>query len=348
VTTPNAAEVAAAVVTTGARDWKATTYRAGLEWDVAPSTMIYAVYSTGYSPGALSAMDPAGTAETTLEQISAGWKSQLLDNRLQFNGEFFHTTFHNRLVEGSINAYTTGAAQATCTSNAMGALVFGADTANPGAYCAFVTQNSASAPEFITQGLDLDLTWLLTADDRLTVTAEWLDASYDSRPEINGSPNLSATGLAALALTQGIGLTTGQATSISNTLNSTLDAFVGAQLQNAPKYSATLDYQHAFTFASGSKLTPRIAATYKQKYWTFGGAPGAVLSDILADSNRIEWQQAYTKWDAYSSWENADGKFTVTGYVRNLNKEVVMANYGGTYVSLEAPRTWGVTFSANF
>lgn len=348
VTTPNAAEVAAATVSRGNRKWKATTYRTGVEWDVLPNAMLYAVYSTGYSPGALSAMDTAGTDKTTLEQITAGWKSQLLDNRLQFNAELFSTKFHNRLVEGSINAYVGGATTTTCSSNAMGALTFGTGTGAAGGYCAFVTQNSATAPELTTQGLDMDLTWLISASDRLTVTAEYLDAAYDSRPQITGNPDLSATGIQTLAASQGVTLTPTQAAAIGTSLTGTLDAFKGAQLQNAPKYSGTLDYQHSFDFASGSKLTPRVAATYKDKYWTFGGSPGAVLSNILTDSSRIEWQQSYVKWDAYTSWANADGKFTVTGYVRNLSNKVVMANYSGDYVSLEAPRTYGVTLSANF
>ncbi|MGC3983143.1 MAG: TonB-dependent receptor [Steroidobacteraceae bacterium] len=346
ITTPNAAQVAAATISTGARTWKKATYRAGVEWDVLPDTMIYGVYSTGYSPGALSGMDTVGTVETTLDQISLGWKSQLFDRRMQLNGEFFLTKFHNRGVEGTITAYGPGATTSTCSApaGAMGAVSVGTDTATAGAYCAIIGQNSAIGPEFVSKGLDVDMTWLLTANDRVTLTGEWLDASYDSKPQVTGV-DLTA------AYLQSLGASASAAPGLAASLNNTLQAFVGAQLQNAPKYSATLDYQHSFEFAGGSKLTPRISAVYKQKYWSFGGAPGANVSQILADSNNpnnLAWQQAYTKWDFLTSWSNADGKFTVTGYVKNLNNEVVLANYTDPYVSLEAPRTYGVTFNANF
>ena len=88
-----------------------------------------------------------------------------------------------------------------------------------------------------------------------------------------------------------------------------------------------------------------------RKYWSFGGAPGANVSQILADSNNpanLAWQQAYTKWDAYASWESANGKYTVTGFAKNIGDKVVLANYTDPYVSLEAPKTFGLTFNAQF
>jgi hypothetical protein len=120
---------------------------------------------------------------------------------------------------------------------------------------------------------------------------------------------------------------------------------------SARNCSATLDYQHTFTLNNGSRLIPRVSAVYKQKYWSFGGAPGANIGQILADSNNpanLAWQQAYTKWDFQTTWEKDDGRFSVTAYARNLSDEVVLANFTDPYVSIEAPKTYGITFSAQF
>lgn len=353
VVAPNAAALAAARLSPTIYNgkWHQTTYRAALEWDVVPDTMLYAAVSTGYSPGAISAMDGVTVNPTTLDQLSVGWKSQFLDRRLQLNGELFQTKFHNRAVEGTISAYTPGASQTYCTApgGAMGAFTVNQDSVNTSAWCVIVGQNNATAPEFVSKGLDMDMTWLLSANDRLSLTAEYLKAQYSSVPVVaNGSANLTASGLIAQAGSQGSTLDSTTAATLAASIQKTLSAFNGSTLQNAPEISATFDYQHSFIFAGGSKLTPRLSGVYKTRYWSFGGGPGADVSGILADKSRIEWQQAYSKWDAYTSWDKADGKFTVTGYVKNLENEAVMANYGGDYVSLEAPRTYGVTFSANF
>lgn len=347
----------------GKAEWKKTTYRGGVEWDVTPNVMVYAIYSTGYTPGTLNGMSfdqMTGVATpglaVTLKQITAGAKSQWLDNRLQLNAEYFRSTFFNRGVSIP-TAYSGTETSATCSfGTAMGALLIANGTA--GGACASIS--SVTSPELLSEGLDMDLTWLISANDRLTLTGEWLDSYYSKRPIVNNNPSLdlSASGLVAAAAAQSPSVvldSVNAAPRLSAFLNDALNAVVGAQLQNAPKYSATLDYQHSFDFSNGSRLTPRIAATYKDKYWSVGGGPGGpTLSTILANTKSLYWQQSYVKWDAYATWNSPSGKVTVTGYLRNIAEEVIMTSYGagtptspGT-VQLEAPRTFGVTLSASF
>jgi iron complex outermembrane recepter protein len=338
--------IATATVSTGARSWKKTTYRAGVEWDVRPGAMVYAVYNTGYNPGALDGMNTAGTVESTLKQSTLGWKSQLLDNRLQLNAELFVTTFYNRAVEGQLSAYLNTTAQ-LCSVSPFGGPTVQVANGSTGGFCAIVGQNTATVPQFQSKGVDFDATWLPTASDRVTVTVESLKAAYDQAPVITGNPGITPAALQLL----NPGLNAANAATLSALLVGNIQGFVGQTLQNSPKLSGTLDYQHTFTLGNGSRLIPRLAAVYKQKYWSFGGAPGANVSQILADSNNpanLAWQQAYTKWDAYASWESADGKFTVTGFMKNIGDKVVLANYTDPYVSLEAPKTYGITFNANF
>lgn len=336
--------LANATTLNAAGDWNATTYTAGVEWDVLPATMLYANYKTGYNPGAIDSMSGTVSAKSTLKQIALGFKSQMLNNRLQFNGEFFQTTFYNRSVEGTLSAYIGGASAQNCTAG------FGPTvqvSSGGGGFCAIIGQNTATVPQFVSKGVDLDSTWVITPNDRLNVTVELLKAAYDAAPVITGNPSISAAALQAL----NPALSAANAATLSTLLQGNIQAFVGRTLQNSPKRSATLDYQHSFVLPGGSRITPRVAAVYKTRYWSFGGAPGANVSQILADEsnpNNLAWQQQYTKWDAYTSWDNADGKLTLTGYVKNLSNKVVLANYTDPYVSLEAPRTYGVTFSANF
>lgn len=134
------------------------------------------------------------------------------------------------------------------------------------------------------------------------------------------------------------------------------NGFVGTTLQNSPKFSATLTYSHTFNLAGGSQVIPKIAGVYKTQYWSMGGGgPGNVgLNVVHAAANDpsskyyFAWQQNYTTWDASTQWNNADGKFTINAYVKNLTNEPVMTSYTYSSVSLQPPRTWGATFTANF
>jgi iron complex outermembrane receptor protein len=354
---PDPAQVAAAPLVSYSGGWKKSTYRAGFEYDLRPGLMLYAVYNTGYNPGAVDGMQGTVSAASTLKQSTLGWKSQFLDNRLQLNGEIFITNFFNRTVEGTLSAYLPGANSSNCFT------VFGPPTGPPspitivtipGSACAVVGQNNATVPKYQSKGIDLDMTWLITADDRLTVTAENLKAAYDQAPVL---PLTQTTSLTAADLTPAYiqslsaALTPAQAASLSASLQSSFNALIGQTLQNSPKWSATLDYQHTFTLGNGSRLIPRLAGVYKQKYWSFGGAPGADVTQILADSDNpanLAWQQAYTTWDAYTTWENDSGKLTITGFMKNIGNKVILANYTAPYVSLQAPKTYGFTFNANF
>ncbi len=354
---PDATLAATAPSNSGSAKWTKTTYRAGLEYDVLPRTMVYANYSTGYTPGRIGVSGPGGppgdpvfvSEETTLKQLSVGWKSQFLDNRIQLNGDFFRTTFYNRQVQGTINTYLDGANASNCFGPfppPPGPLSMGA---GGGGYCLTVNQDQGVVPQFVSQGLDLDGVWLITPNDRLALTYEYLKAEYDMAPQAPGA-DLSVNGVLALAAGSGFALTNAQATALSEGLIDTLNGFVGSQLQNAPQHSITLDYQHEFTLPGGSRLTPRVSGVYKTRYWSFGGAPGANISQILADqsSANLAWQQSYSRWDLFLGWQTADGKIGVNAYVKNVANEVVLANYTYPYVSLEAPRTLGVIVNAQF
>ena len=348
---PDAAGQAAATVYGGSGSWSKLTYRGGVEYDVAPGDMIYAVYSTGYTPGAFavtnSAMGAVGgtvnqVAATTLKQISAGFKTQWFDNRAQLNVDLFRSTFYNRAIQGTISAYTGDANSNNCVySGNPGAVLQYASTGD-GGYCLVVGQDQATVPQFVSQGLDLDSTWLLSADDKLSFTYEYLKAKYNQAPVFNG--DYSPAAIQAMDST----ISLADATTLSNVLAASVNGFVGATPQNSPVNSATLDYQHAFRLPGGGRLTPHLSATYKSRYWSFGGSPGANVSQILADtsSSDLAWQQAYTKLDAYLDWESADGKLSANVYVKNAINRVIMTNYTYPYVSLDAPRTFGIILSA--
>lgn len=127
-------------------------WKAGLEYDLAPAHMLYLTGATGFKAGGLN--DSAGTAEYRPERLLAielGSRNRFLDNRLQVNLETFYWKYRDeQLPHVSLDAL-----------------------GNP----AFITINAASARMF---GYDLDVAAKPTTHDTLRAAVEYLDSRYST------------------------------------------------------------------------------------------------------------------------------------------------------------------------
>lgn len=80
-------------------DWKL-----GLQYDLNPATMLYATVQTGYQPGTYNLFPSTPgqsnqVDEAELTAFSAGFKTRLLDGRLQINNELFFYDYRDLLVQ---------------------------------------------------------------------------------------------------------------------------------------------------------------------------------------------------------------------------------------------------------
>lgn len=83
------------------RTYKKATWRAGLEYDVGPQSLLYATVETGYkSGGFFSTPDPVNNFYNpeTITAYTIGSKSRFLNNRLQLNLEAFWWTYKDQQV----------------------------------------------------------------------------------------------------------------------------------------------------------------------------------------------------------------------------------------------------------
>ena len=67
------------------------THKASLSWQIDPTKMVYATYSTGFRPGGINR--PVGFApyqSDTLDNYEIGWKTSWLDRKLRINGAVYH------------------------------------------------------------------------------------------------------------------------------------------------------------------------------------------------------------------------------------------------------------------
>jgi len=90
--------------------YSGTTGRANLTWHITPDVMVYFTWSQGYRPGgfnraggtALTGTDgkpqflkPLAFAPDTLDNTELGWKTELLDHRIQINGSIYQEKWKN-------------------------------------------------------------------------------------------------------------------------------------------------------------------------------------------------------------------------------------------------------------
>lgn len=326
----------------GEKSWSAVTYRGGLEYDVTPDSMAYATYSTGYQAGNIFAFVPTGTPKETLEQITLGFKSRWFDNRLQFNIEAFDSTYHDRSLDGTIGVEVNP--QFAPPFPACSVFPFPTPAFyDPGSGYACYQVLSAIVPDLHSKGVDTEINWLITPDDRLDLNFEYLKSTTTTPTGVPSQAGFNAA-MGAVGLTNATLLG-----SLYTQLAGLATSYNGLTLQNSPKWSGNFSYSHTFRLPGGSELQAKFNLEYKDDYWSLGGAPGANIANPGKSA-----QASYTMSNAYLNWVSSTGKWTVNAYVKNLGDKVVQTNYsppfggGAEYVTLAPPRTFGVVVSANF
>lgn len=132
--------------------WSRATWRGAAEWDVAPSSLLYASVETGFKSGgfSMSATYPTYQPET-ITAWTVGSKNRFFDNRVQLNLEGFYWKYHDQQISH-------------LTYDANGTIVF-------------PTQNVGQAT---IKGAEAELQFLLTPTTLVGGDLQYLDSRYDS------------------------------------------------------------------------------------------------------------------------------------------------------------------------
>lgn len=79
------------------KTFRRATWRAGVEYDVGPQSLLYATFETGYkSGGFFSSIDDPSFGPESISAFTIGSKNRFLDNRLQLNLEAFWWTYKDQ------------------------------------------------------------------------------------------------------------------------------------------------------------------------------------------------------------------------------------------------------------
>ncbi len=110
----------------------------------------------------------------------------------------------------------------------------------------------------------------------------------------------------------------------------------GQPLPNSPKWSFNGTYEHNFILDSGASITPQLNLKYiDDSYVT---VPPIPMSN----------QPSYTLFNAGMLVSSLSGQWSLNLYGKNLTNEVVKSAAIGMALSVQSPRTYGMTINIKF
>jgi iron complex outermembrane receptor protein len=297
-------------------DFKKTTWKVGLDYDLAEHSLLYATVATGYKSGVLFAASANNASKPeVMTAYTVGSKNRFLDNRLQFNLEGFWWDYKDQ----QISHLGAALAASTPAGNIYAPL--------------FKTENAGKATIY---GLEGELLFQITGDDLVSANVQYLHGQYDDLKYQAYSTTGPAPAVGCpVTLTSQVG--TSPAARIYNVDCS------GKPLVNAPRWTANLAWEHTFHLTSGAKvLLGADTRLERSRYLSI---------DYLQEGR----QGGYAMSNAHATFETADDKWAVTAFVNNIEDVVVFANSlqspakaGVVYNQVRPPRTYGLRVSAKF
>ena len=304
----------------GARDTKSdmkytgTDYKLGIEYDLSESSMMYATYATSYRVEGEAmnwAMEPYDPQKNI--SYSIGSKNRFLGNKLQVNAAGFYYDYTNRIFQGmEMLFYAHFPPQPGETPGEYGSV--DPVTGATRSVQGPPDEGGRAPGKLRMYGLDLDNSIIITQNDKLNLSVSYLD-SY--------------------------------VTNLVFDYEFLTDKDYSNRIPTfSPKWTISLDYSHMFNLPNGGTLTARYDTRYQTEY-------------------RVEWkdqsmglnyrgfrdQEAHHMDNISLVYANPDGKWTFTGYTKNLwnyAEKRFMNAMGQMTINIGAPRTYGGVLSVKF
>ncbi|HWU81366.1 MAG TPA: TonB-dependent receptor [Caulobacter sp.] len=199
---------------------------------------------------------------------------------------------------------------------------------------ATVTLNADKARVY---GVEFETSLVVTENDRLDATLGWLHAEYTDfvLPLGDAFANNNANAAVPACFKANFTLAAPRSTDFS-----------GCRMARTPEWSLNVGYQHTWAMESGARLVGRVQTHYES---------GKNLEYHGFAQNK---QDGFTKSDVSLTYSSADDRWSLQGYVRNIeNDDVRTASSPNSTTGLSTngngefyapPRTFGLRLGVNF
>jgi iron complex outermembrane receptor protein len=297
-------------------DFEETTWKAGIEWDVGPDSLLYASVATGFKSGILySAVDQNYSEPEDLTAYTIGSKNRFFEDTLQLNLELFYWDYQDQQISH------LGPVQIAQTP---GGPIFGP---------VFLTENAGQAT---IQGVELEVLWQVFGNGILSLNYQYLDTKYDELEYQAYSPG-------------GVTPAVGCAVTPTSLTGATPMARIfdvdcsGRPVVNAPEHTLNVGYEHTFELGGEGRVIVGVDSRIESsRYLSIEFLP-------------LGQQDSYTMTNARITWESGSGGLALTAFVNNIEDEWVFSNSlqspvktGTIYNQIRPPRTYGARVSVRF
>ena len=207
----------------GSETFNKFTYKAGIEWQLAPQNLFYANVATGFKSGGffIAAVDNTYRPEN-ITAYTIGSKNRFLRNKLQINLEGFYWDYKDQQINfiGPIRTSATTIGTGLVTTNAGKSRIYGAE---------------------------VELSLQATRNDLLSANVQYLNGKYTQFSFLNSSPNGAPPRTTCV-------ITPSNAIPIAPPgLAYNVDCSGKPQI-NAPDISVNLSYEHSFNLTADFDL----------------------------------------------------------------------------------------------
>jgi iron complex outermembrane recepter protein len=297
-----------------------TSYKLGAEYDLAPQSLLYATYSTGYKSGGFANNAPPNTfGPEELRAFEVGSKNRFLDNKIQLNISGFYWKYKD--IQDSRPAFDSQGNLNLITFNSGDATLYGGTV------------------EFVARP---------TPHDTISLTGEYTHSKYDNFAYTTPAPFFSpgSTGCKTSG-PYAPGATLPGNAGGSNVNGGFLPVFyndcAGFQVARVPEFSGLADVTHEFDLSNGGTITLEGSVKYASARW--------IQIDFIAP----ERDGAYALVDANLTYTAPGGGMSVGLFGRNITNTVyytggIQSGFltGLVAANVGAPATYGIRASFRF
>lgn len=268
------------------KKWNSTTYKVGVEWDVAPNSFAYLDVRSGFKAGGFF-FGPPGNNTYDPEELTAysfGSKNRFFDDRLQANVEAFLYDYTGQQL--AVNLLLNGQAVVT-------------------------TQNVGHSK---IRGVELALDWLPFDNTRIGSSVRWAKGDYDRLVYVQSTGKATSGTASTSACT-----VTPQAASQFRWDCS------GLGFPNLSKLAANLDVEQVFPLANGGEISAQLNLRYQGPRETSlqFTAGSRTASSRFMDAN-IQYRAPGGNWDLTAFVNNlVNNQAIVRAQATGINSSVI-------------------------
>lgn len=288
------------------------TWKAGVEFDAGPASLVYANVATGFKSGGFFVASPPNNSfrPESLTAYTIGAKNRFFGNKLQLNIEAFYWDYKDQQVTfvGGVRTGNGLVAQGSLTANAGKSRIF---------------------------GTEIEARFAPTRDDLFNFTVQYLNGKYKSLQTANFSPT-------------GAPVTTGCTTTGSRLANPGVNGArfydidcSGKPTVNSPRWAVNLGYQHSFRIGGDMALVAGARSSIEaSRYLNSNYREEEKQGSFMMSDAFLTLEGPQDKWSITAFINNIEDKEVLA---RAGTRPILDFPVG----TLRPPRTYGVRLGFN-